>query len=152
MPQPDPPHWQWVQNMISRVIIGIASLLGLAAFANGLFMLIAPEQWYWLVPGVPERGPFNQHFLRDIGMIYMLIGAALFYGALYNSALYKKYRLLLWLMPISWLVCHAIFHAWEVVVGISGPEALLVDFAGVTLPAIAGIGLLYASYKLQGKE
>ncbi|MFC3150839.1 hypothetical protein ACFOEK_07355 [Litoribrevibacter euphylliae] len=138
--------------MISKVIIAIASLLGLAAFTNGLFMLIAPEQWYWLVPGVPERGPFNQHFLRDIGMIYMLIGSALFYGALYNSALYKNFRLLLWLMPISWLVFHAIFHAWEVVVGISGPEALLVDFAGVTLPAIVGIGLLYASYKLQGKE
>ena len=137
--------------MRSKVIFTIASLLGLAAFANGLFMLIAPEQWYWLVPGVPERGLFNQHFLRDIGMIYMLIGGVLIYGALYTSVLYKKHRFLLWLMPIACLVSHALFHVWEVVAGLSGPETLLVDFAGVILPAIVGMGLLYGSYKSSRK-
>jgi uncharacterized protein YjeT (DUF2065 family) len=138
--------------MNRKVITALAALLGLAALINGLFMLFAPEPWYWLVPGVPERGPFNQHFLRDIGMIYLLIGAALLYGALYQSALFRKHQMLLWLVPVAWLVCHAIFHAWEVVVGITGPESLIEDFAGVTLPAIVGIGLLYASCKLQGKE
>ena len=80
-------------------------------------------------------------------MIYMLIGAVLFYGALYKSVLYKKHRFLLWFMPIAWLVSHALFHVWEVVVGLSGPESLLVDFAGVTLPAIVAMGLLCGSYK-----
>ena len=138
--------------IIGKLMIGTASLLGISAFVNGLFMMIAPETWYWLVPGVPDRGPFNQHFLRDIGMIYLLIGAALFYGALYKSTLYQKYRALLWLMPVAWLVCHAIFHAWEVVVGITGPESLIIDFAGVTLPALLGMGLIYGSLKLSGKK
>ena len=120
---------------------GVALLLGLAALGNGLFMTFAPESWYWAVPLVPDRGPFNQHFVRDIGMNYMLIGAAFIYGAVYTT----KYRTALWLVPTAWLSVHAVFHIWEVLIGICGPEALAVDFAGVTLPALAGIGLVYSS-------
>jgi len=123
----------------NNLITGIAILLGVAMLGNGVFMAIAPESWYWLVPGVPDRGPFNQHFVRDIGFIYVLIGAAFGYGAIYT-----RHRFQLWLMPTAWLVLHAIFHVWEVLVGICGPEALIVDFGGVTLPALLGLGLLYS--------
>lgn len=122
----------------------LASLLGLAAMGNGVFMILAPEAWYWLVRGVPDRGPFNQHFLRDIGMIYLLIGIAFIYGAIY-----LRYRLLLWLLPTAWLVAHALFHIWEVLVGICGPESLLEDFAGVTLPALLALWLLYSSGRVR---
>jgi uncharacterized protein YjeT (DUF2065 family) len=128
--------------MYNNAITGIAILLGLLALVNGVFMTIAPESWYWMVPGVPDRGPFNQHFVRDIGINYMLIGAAFTYGAIYI-----KHRLVLWLMPTAWLAGHAIFHVWEVLVGICGPESLIVDFGGVTLPALLGLGLIYASYR-----
>lgn len=128
--------------MYSKFVSGLALLLGLAALANGSFMTFAPEPWYWLVAGVPDRGPFNQHFLRDIGMNYLLIGSAFVYGALY-----AKHRLLLWLMPTAWLLCHAIFHLWEVLVGICGPQSLQEDFAGVTLPALLAVSLLFLSYK-----
>jgi hypothetical protein len=40
--------------MLQRVCIGAAILMGLAALANGLFMLVAPERWYLLVPGVTD--------------------------------------------------------------------------------------------------
>lgn len=129
--------------MLNNVVTAIAMLLGVLGLANGAFMTLTPETWYWLVPGVPDRGPFNQHFLRDIGINYMLIGSAFVYGALY-----VKYRLVLWIMPTAWLAGHAIFHVWEVLVGICGPEALIVDFAGVTLPALLGLGLIYASCKV----
>ena len=121
----------------NKLGIAIAFLLGLATLSNGVFMTIAPEPWYWAVPGVPDRGPFNQHFVRDIGFIYLLIGAAFFYGALYT-----RYQFQLWLIPTGWLTLHAIFHIWEVIVGICGPESLLEDFAGVTLPAILSFVLL----------
>ncbi|MDP2713772.1 hypothetical protein [Rheinheimera sp.] len=49
--------------MLNKLPGPAALLLGLAALVNGSFMTIAPETWYWLVPGVPDRGPFNQHFL-----------------------------------------------------------------------------------------
>jgi hypothetical protein len=126
--------------MPSKLIAGIATLLGIAMLGNGVFMTAAPESWYWLVPGVPDRGPFNQHFIRDVGFIYVLIGAAFSYGAFY-----AQHRLLLWLMPTAWLTAHAAFHIWEVIVGICGPEALIVDFAGVTLPALLGMGLIYGN-------
>src|SRR4029078_11271807 len=44
--------------------------------ANGLFMLVAPQPWYEFVPGVTDTGFFNQHFIRDIGLIQLFLGVA----------------------------------------------------------------------------
>src|SRR5205085_2442465 len=30
-----------------------------------------PLGWYWAVPGVPLTGPYNPHFVRDIGAAYL---------------------------------------------------------------------------------
>lgn len=133
--------------MLQKLITGIAALLGLTMVGNGVFMMVAPESWYWMVPGVPDRGPFNQHFVRDIGFMYLLGGAAFIYGSLYT-----KPRLTLWMLPTAWLTLHAVFHVWEVAVGICGPESLVEDFAGVTLPALLGLGLVYHSYNAQTDE
>lgn len=45
--------------------------------ANGLVMLAVPDIWYSAVPGVPETGPANIHFIRDIGLAFLAAGAAL---------------------------------------------------------------------------
>lgn len=126
--------------MTRRVSIGLAALLGALALANGTFMLFDPDGWYWAVPGVPDRGPFNQHFVRDIGICYGLIGASFLAGILRPAA-----RVTLWLLPTLWLAGHALFHVWEVAVGICGPASLLEDFLGVTLPALIGAGLVMAA-------
>jgi hypothetical protein len=55
----------------------LALLLGLALAANGLWMLVDPGLWYALIPGVPETGPLNPHFVRDIGCAYLVTGIAL---------------------------------------------------------------------------
>jgi hypothetical protein len=52
--------------MPSSFYLTLAVLLGIAAIANGAFMLIAPESWYLAVPGVTTTGSFNQHFVRDM--------------------------------------------------------------------------------------
>ncbi|HVY56846.1 MAG TPA: hypothetical protein VHA77_03260 [Xanthobacteraceae bacterium] len=54
----------------------LALALGIALAANGLLMLFDPAGWYGLVPGVPETGPFNPHFVRDIGCAYLVAGVA----------------------------------------------------------------------------
>ncbi len=115
----------------------IAGLLGLFFTANGVFMLIAPQDWYWAVDGVADSGPFNQHFIRDIGFIYFLSG-----GAMAAGLVRPAQRLGMWLMVTGWQVLHALFHVWEVIVGICGPEALWRDFLGVSLPALLLIWLL----------
>jgi hypothetical protein len=119
-----------------RIAIGVAIVLGLGMAANGLFMLINPASWYFAVPGVTTTGPFNQHFLRDIGLIFLLIGGAFLFGAA-RPAL----RASLWGAAALWLSGHALFHFWEVAVGICGPSALGRDFPAVTLPALIALAL-----------
>ena len=111
-------------------------MLGVAAEINGLFMLASPERWYFAVPGVTTTGPFNQHFIRDIGLVFLFVGTAFVAGA----AL-PRYRVVLWATATLWLCGHALFHFWEVAVGICGPSAIARDFPAVTLPALIGIGL-----------
>jgi hypothetical protein len=119
--------------MLKRICLATAILLGVAALANGLFMLASPVNWYFAVPGVTTTGPFNQHFLRDIGLIFLFVGSAYLIGAAR-----PQYRVALWSAASLWLCGHALFHFWEVAVGICGPSALARDFAAVTLPAILG--------------
>jgi hypothetical protein len=122
--------------MLERVSIGAAILIGVAAEANGFFMLVSPGHWYFAVPGVTTTGPFNQHFIRDIGLIFLFVGAAFLIGAAK-----PQYRVVLWAAPTAWLGGHALFHVWEVAVGICAPSVLLRDFPAVTLPALIGAGL-----------
>lgn len=122
--------------MLKRVCLGTAVVLGAGALANGVFMLVSPAGWYFAVPGVTTTGPFNQHFLRDIGLVFLFIGTAFLVGAARPA-----YRVPLWAAASLWLAAHALFHFWEVAVGICGPSALVRDFAAVTLPAVIGAGL-----------
>jgi hypothetical protein len=123
--------------MKERIMVVAALLLGAVMVANATWQLTAPEGWYWAIPGVPARGPFNQHFVRDLGVIYALSGAGLILGALHPAQ-----RFGYWWAPTVWLVGHALLHFWEVLVGICGPSSLVEDFAGVTLPALTTLVLL----------
>jgi hypothetical protein len=102
--------------------------------ANGLFMLVAPAVWYESIPGVTDTGFFNQHFIRDIGIIQLFLGIAFGIGMIRSSR-----RVELWAGATSWLIAHAVFHLWEVAVGICSPSVILRDFPAVSLPAIIGV-------------
>lgn len=118
-------------------VLVMAGFNGLFLSANGLFMLVAPLAWYELVPGVTDTGFFNQHFVRDIGIIQLFLG-----GAFLAGMLRPKRRLGLWSVATSWLIAHALFHFWEVAAGICGPSAIPRDFPAVTMPALFGIALV----------
>jgi hypothetical protein len=124
--------------MLKSANLGMAALLGFALIANGVFMLVAPADWYVAVPGVTATGPFNQHFLRDIGLIFLLLGGAFLVGAAQPHL-----RVAFWPVPSIWLTGHALFHFWEVAVGICSPSVIPRDFPAVTLPAITGIALTF---------
>lgn len=117
-------------------VLIFAIILGVAMAANGVFMLINPSLWYSAVPGVERTGLFNQHFIRDIGLLYVAIG-----GAFVGGSLSPVHRVLLWASAAAWLTAHGLFHFWEVAAGVCGPEALRTDFAAVTLPALLAIAL-----------
>lgn len=106
---------------------------GLFLFVNGVVMLIAPMTWYESVPGVTDTGFFNQHFIRDIGIVQLFLGVAFGIGMIFPER-----RIGLWAAATLWLAAHAVFHLWEVAVGICSPSAILRDFPAVSLPAIVG--------------
>jgi hypothetical protein len=122
--------------MMRRFILACAGLLGAALGANGAYMLLAPANWYLAMPGVTSTGPFNQHFVRDIGLIFVLIGLALCVGVVRRSE-----RVVLWGAAGLWLTGHALFHIWEVAAGVCGSDALTRDFLAVTLPALITLSL-----------
>ena len=128
--------------MLRSLCLGLAVLLGVALEANGVFMLVSPEQWYFAVPGVTSTGPFNQHFLRDIGLIFLLLGGAFLVGVAQ-----PQLRVFLWAAPTIWLVGHALFHFWEVAAGICSASVIPRDFPAVTLPAIIGAALTFWAYR-----
>lgn len=115
-------------------ILAIVAILGILLGANGLIMLVLPETWFYQVPGVARTGLFNQHLVRDLGMLYVLIGAGLVTGVVRPKA-----RLAVWGVAAIWLTGHAVFHFTEVATGICGAENLAIDFPGVTIPAILSI-------------
>jgi hypothetical protein len=123
--------------LLAGVIIMVA-FNGLFLSLNGIFMLIAPATWYEVIPGVVETGFFNQHFIRDIGMIQLFLGVAFVIGMIRPEA-----RVVLWGAATLWLIAHALFHVWEVAVGICAQSALVRDFAGVSLPALIGATLTF---------
>ncbi|MGQ9370730.1 hypothetical protein [Azospirillum sp. ST 5-10] len=117
-------------------VVVMVAFNGLFLSANGLFMLVAPALWYDSVPGVTDTGFFNQHFVRDIGLIQLFLGIAFAAGAVWPER-----RIGLWGVATLWLWAHALFHFWEVAVGICAPSAIPRDFPAVTLPAILGFVL-----------
>ena len=57
-------------------------VVGLGTIANALWMLAGPMHWYTDLPAaVPDTGPFNAHFVRDIGCAFLTVGVALVWAA-----------------------------------------------------------------------
>jgi hypothetical protein len=120
-------------HIVAMLMLAMMGFNGLFLAANGLLMLLDPLAWYNLVPGVATTGFFNPHFIRDIGLIQLLLGLAFAAGTLRPER-----RVGLWAAATLWLTAHAVFHLWEVAAGICSPAAIPRDFLAVTLPAING--------------
>lgn len=81
----------------------IIYFIAVAYALNGLFMLIEPRLWYDTIPGVSMLGPFNTHFVRDIGILYLVVAGGFVWGLRpgQNSVL---------LFACIWPALHAIYH------------------------------------------
>ncbi len=110
-------------------------VLGLFAagnLANGAWMLRAPEHWYHNLPaGVPDTGPFNEHFVRDLGAVFLLMGLALVWAAARANL-----RVVILSVISGFYVLHAILHVWDTARGFLGPEHWALDAGGVYLPVV----------------
>ena len=103
--------------------------VNLALIANGAFMLLWPETWYGFVPGVVDTGPFNPHFVRDIGSAYLVAGGSLLWFTLEKRARPAA------IAAAAFLALHAVVHLWDAVAGREALVQLLEDGPIVILPA-----------------
>ena len=107
-------------------------ILGLGNLANAVWMLAGPMHWYTELPAaVPDTGPFNPHFVRDIGCTFATMGAALVW-----AALSRRYRLPLVAIAAVFFGGHALLHVYDTLRGAVEANHWWLDVPGVYLPAV----------------
>ena len=118
---------------LAQMLVG---LLAIFTVAFGVFMLAQPQLWYRSIPTVPFTGPFNQHFIRDIGAAYLASGIIFGWATMNLRA-----RRPAVLAGALWLSLHALVHLYEMITGICGVAIFWRDFPGVFgPPALALLG------------
>ncbi len=117
----------------------VLGLFGLSNAANGVWMLFRPGHWYETLPaGVPDFGPLNEHFVRDIGAAFSVMGLGLIVAALRATD-----RFVILAGVTSFYVVHALVHVVDTLRGFVGPEHWAIDFPGSYSPALILIVLTY---------
>lgn len=108
-------------------------VFGLVNLANAAWMLAAPADWYARLPAaVPDTGPFNAHFVRDIGGAFAMMGIALLAGALRPT-----WRVPALAFTTLFYVLHALVHVTDTLAGRLPASHWAIDLPGVYLPAAA---------------
>jgi len=117
----------------------LAALLALAMGLNGAVMLAAGRWWYGAAPGVPSTGPFNPHFVKDIGAAYLVTGAAFGWLAWKPSQRAAGAAA----AGAAFLALHAGVHLTEATGDPSALADLARDFPGVLLPALLAVWIAW---------
>ena len=105
----------------------IAAIAGAVSALNGLIMLVDGPTWYARVPGVTDTGPFNGHFIQDIGLAFLVAGLAL-------AA--RAWRPRYWpagLAGAGFLAGHGALHLAGLLIGHAHHAAF--DLVGIVIPA-----------------
>jgi hypothetical protein len=118
----------------------LAAVLTVMMAGNGLAMLFAGLWWYGAVPGVTATGPYNPHFVRDIGAAYLVVGASLAAFAWRPRAAWPAVA-----AAAGFLTLHAAVHVFDAACGTRPLQDVVRDFGGVYLPAV--VTLVFALRK-----
>ncbi|MGZ5989986.1 MAG: hypothetical protein ACXWLZ_13210 [Rhizomicrobium sp.] len=119
----------------------IAAALAVPTILNGVMMLLAGPYWYTSVPGASETGPYNPHFVQDIGAAFLVAGLAL-------AA--RAWRPRYWPAAVAgaaFLAAHALLHLVLMVGGHDHRAAF--DLVAVVLPSALA---LYSAFPTPGER
>jgi hypothetical protein len=107
-------------------------IFGLLSVANGIYMLYRPDHWFYNIPAaVPDTGEYNAHFVRDIGLAYLISG----FGFLWSAIYIAKCRIV-HLGNTLFVAGHAVLHVMEIAVGRLPKDHLIHDAPGVLVPGL----------------
>jgi len=110
----------------------VFAIFGAVCLGNALWMLAGPLHWYRELPAaVPDTGPFNPHFVRDIGGAFFAVGVALVW-----AARARRWRAPLLVIAALFLGGHALVHVYDTLRGALGDAHWWLDLPGVYLPAV----------------
>ncbi len=118
----------------------LAAILAIPTLLNGLAMFVSGPRWYESVPGVTDTGPFNPHFVQDIGLAFLVAGLAL-------AA--RAWRPRYWpgaVAGAAFLVAHALLHLVMIAGGHS--HHAVFDLLAIVLPSALA---LYSAFPAQGE-
>ena len=120
-------------------------ILGLIHMANGAFMLAAPMAWYAAIPGVLQTGPFNHHFIADIGLAFVASRVGMALAIRKGGAAYA-------LAGAIWPGLHALLHIWGWLnVGFPARTDVAVsETVGVVLVGTLGIWAAWRNAREEG--
>jgi hypothetical protein len=119
----------------------VAGALGAIGALNGAFMLFDGPRWYETVPGVAHTGPFNPHFVADIGAAYLVASLAL---------IARAWRPRYWPAAVAgagFMVAHALIHVADV--GLHRSANPMMDVFLVIVPAALA---LFAAFPEPGER
>jgi hypothetical protein len=119
----------------------IAAVLAIPTLLNGVMMLFGGPSWYASVPGASETGPYNPHFVQDIGAAFLIAGLAV--GA-------RAWRPIYWPAAVAgagFLVAHALIHLMMMVAGHDHHASF--DLIAVVVPSALA---LYSAFPNQGER
>lgn len=132
--------------MKTTILKSSYNIFGSISIGNGLWMLVFSSNWYYNIPaGIPDTGPFNTHFVHDIGLVYLLVGI----GSIWCASNLKR----CWILHValtSFITGHALIHAVEIILGMLPSSHWLIDFPLVTFPAILLLAISPEVRKMQG--
>ncbi|MDQ2921222.1 MAG: hypothetical protein M3R52_06400 [Acidobacteriota bacterium] len=105
---------------------------GFISLVNGGWMLVFPLSWYEDFPAsIPHTGPFNSHFVRDLGVAFIVVALAFGWSARNIDRAYPIH-----LGLTVFFTGHALIHVADIVAGRLPHSHLLIDTPGVFVPAL----------------
>lgn len=114
----------------------VAGLMALLLGGNGLAMLFAGLAWYDAVPGVTSTGPYNAHFVKDIGAAYLVSALGLGWFAWRPREGWPAMA-----AGAAFLTFHAAIHVYDASCGATPWADVRRDFVGVYLFAAIPLAL-----------
>lgn len=127
--------------MFTRLLA--AALAFFHAF-NAATMIAAPGDWYAATPGVALTGPFNPHFVVDIGFAFLVAAG--------GFAAYAIRPALGWgvaAMAAAWPALHGLFHLAHIHHAPAAHAAL--EAGGVIVPGALGLFVAWRAARSQGR-
>ena len=118
----------------------LAGLLAIILGANALAMLSASVWWYGAAPGVPATGPYNPHFIHDIGMTYLVVAGALGWFAWRPAQGWPAL-----VAGAAFLILHGLIHVHDAIASPTCGYDLVRDLPGVFAPAVIAAWIALAS-------